>query len=176
MPIEFFCLCIAKEGSQIIVPYRGDVYDLRELRVLGDLGQILFTVRSIIGHKSYWKCLKWMFLLWSSIWKAFSCKRWGYNSSCFGIFQCSYQFDWSLQWNKVRLFINFIWKKNDLVNVLDFIETFPMMMFMWKQHETLLDWLVSVEYNVSFIFLLSMPVLIRRRSFLENLHDFFNRK
>ncbi|CAF0967108.1 unnamed protein product [Adineta steineri] len=34
---------LAKEGSQIIVPYRGDVYGLRELRVLGDLGQILFT-------------------------------------------------------------------------------------------------------------------------------------
>jgi len=39
-------LFIAKEGSQIIVPYRGDVYGLRELRVLGDLGQILFTVRN----------------------------------------------------------------------------------------------------------------------------------
>ncbi|UJR31407.1 hypothetical protein I4U23_018900 [Adineta vaga] len=34
---------LAKEGSQVIVPYRGDVYGLRELRVLGDLGQILFT-------------------------------------------------------------------------------------------------------------------------------------
>jgi hypothetical protein len=35
---------LAKEGSQIIVPYRGDVYHLRELRLLGDLGQVLFTV------------------------------------------------------------------------------------------------------------------------------------
>jgi hypothetical protein len=42
----FLFLFIAKEGSQIIVPYRGDVYGLRELRVLGDLGQILFTVRN----------------------------------------------------------------------------------------------------------------------------------
>ena len=35
---------LAKEGSQIIVPYRGDTYNLRELRLLGDLGQVLFTV------------------------------------------------------------------------------------------------------------------------------------
>lgn len=41
-----FLLCSAKEGSQIIVPYRGDVYHLRELRLLGDLGQVLFTVSS----------------------------------------------------------------------------------------------------------------------------------
>lgn len=34
---------LAKEGSQIVVPYRGDVYNLRELRLLGDLGQVLFT-------------------------------------------------------------------------------------------------------------------------------------
>ncbi|CAF0907057.1 unnamed protein product [Didymodactylos carnosus] len=34
---------LAKEGSQIIVPYRDDPYNLRDLRLLGDLGQILFT-------------------------------------------------------------------------------------------------------------------------------------
>jgi len=34
---------LAKEGSQVIVPYRGDVYHLRELRLLGDLGQVIFT-------------------------------------------------------------------------------------------------------------------------------------
>jgi hypothetical protein len=43
--ILFFSF-LAKEGSQIIVPYRGDVYNLRELRLLGDLGQVLFTVRT----------------------------------------------------------------------------------------------------------------------------------
>ena len=35
---------LAKEGSQVVVPYRGDMYGLRELRLLGDLGQVLFTV------------------------------------------------------------------------------------------------------------------------------------
>jgi len=42
----FLFYFLAKEGSQIIVPYRGDTYNLRELRLLGDLGQVLFTVRN----------------------------------------------------------------------------------------------------------------------------------
>ena len=31
-------------GSQVIVPYRGDDYDCRHLKPMGDLGQIMFYV------------------------------------------------------------------------------------------------------------------------------------
>ncbi|TPP56196.1 NADH dehydrogenase [ubiquinone] 1 alpha subcomplex subunit 9 mitochondrial [Fasciola gigantica] len=34
---------LARSGTQIIVPYRGDPYFVRDLKVLGDLGQVLFV-------------------------------------------------------------------------------------------------------------------------------------
>jgi NADH dehydrogenase (ubiquinone) 1 alpha subcomplex subunit 9 len=40
---------LAREGSQLILPHRCDPYDLRESKVVGDLGQILFFVRLSIG-------------------------------------------------------------------------------------------------------------------------------
>jgi hypothetical protein len=34
-----------KIGTQVIIPYRADPYDVQRLRLCGDLGQILFYVR-----------------------------------------------------------------------------------------------------------------------------------
>lgn len=36
---------LGRSGNQIIVPYRGDEMDYRSLRLMGDLGQIMFFVR-----------------------------------------------------------------------------------------------------------------------------------
>lgn len=35
---------LAKTGSQVIVPYRSDPYKLKDLKLAGDLGQVLFVV------------------------------------------------------------------------------------------------------------------------------------
>ena len=35
---------LGKMGSQVVVPFRGDVHDYRHLRLLGDLGQVVFLV------------------------------------------------------------------------------------------------------------------------------------
>lgn len=35
---------IGRVGTQVIVPYRGDDYDILPMRVMGDLGQIHLTV------------------------------------------------------------------------------------------------------------------------------------
>ncbi len=35
---------LGKEGTQIIVPYRGDPWDVRSIKLVGDLGQVLFQV------------------------------------------------------------------------------------------------------------------------------------
>ncbi|XP_072034677.1 NADH dehydrogenase [ubiquinone] 1 alpha subcomplex subunit 9, mitochondrial-like [Amphiura filiformis] len=50
---------LGREGSQIVVPHRCDEYNLNHLKVMGDLGQLLFRdytlhnedlIRDIIGH------------------------------------------------------------------------------------------------------------------------------
>ena len=40
---------LAKTGSQVVVPFRGDFYDAQRLKVCGDLGQILFSVSMSFG-------------------------------------------------------------------------------------------------------------------------------
>jgi hypothetical protein len=34
-----------QQGNQVVIAYRGDEYDQRHLRLMGDLGQIIPTVR-----------------------------------------------------------------------------------------------------------------------------------
>ena len=42
---------LGRMGSQVVVPYRGDEFDYRHLRPMGDLGQILFVVScTILTH------------------------------------------------------------------------------------------------------------------------------
>lgn len=36
---------LGRVGSQVVVPFRGDEHDYRFLRLMGDIGQILFVVR-----------------------------------------------------------------------------------------------------------------------------------
>jgi hypothetical protein len=35
---------LGKEGNQVIVPFRGDIHELRSIKLAGDLGQIYFQV------------------------------------------------------------------------------------------------------------------------------------
>jgi uncharacterized protein YbjT (DUF2867 family) len=39
-----------KEGSQVVVPFRGDEHAWRHLRVAGDLGNVHFVVRGRRGN------------------------------------------------------------------------------------------------------------------------------
>ena len=41
---RIICNRLGKEGSHMIIPYRGDDWDARSLKLCGDLGQVLFQV------------------------------------------------------------------------------------------------------------------------------------
>ena len=47
------CFLPGRMGSQVIAPYRGDEHDYRHLRPMGDLGQILFFVSSLVSFTCY---------------------------------------------------------------------------------------------------------------------------
>ncbi|KAF8570629.1 hypothetical protein P879_04118 [Paragonimus westermani] len=50
---------LAKTGTQIIVPYRGDPYFVRDLKVLGDLGQVLFLPFHLEDEESLRKAMRY---------------------------------------------------------------------------------------------------------------------
>jgi len=48
-----------KNGTQMIIPYRGDFYDSQRLKVCGDLGQVLFTPYHLKDEESIKRAMKY---------------------------------------------------------------------------------------------------------------------
>jgi len=48
-----------KNGTQMIIPYKGDFYDAQRLKVCGDLGQVLFTPYHLKDEESIRKSMKY---------------------------------------------------------------------------------------------------------------------
>uniref|UniRef100_A0A7R9JBM7 NADH dehydrogenase [ubiquinone] 1 alpha subcomplex subunit 9, mitochondrial n=1 Tax=Timema californicum TaxID=61474 RepID=A0A7R9JBM7_TIMCA len=56
---RYVCNRLGKTGSQVIVPYRGDHYDVLRLKLVGDLGQVLFLPYHLKDDTSIRKALKY---------------------------------------------------------------------------------------------------------------------
>ncbi|CAL8108964.1 unnamed protein product [Calicophoron daubneyi] len=50
---------LAKTGTQIIIPYRGDPYFVRDMKVLGDLGQVLFLPFHLEDEETLRKAMRY---------------------------------------------------------------------------------------------------------------------
>lgn len=56
---RYVCNKLGKVGSQIILPYRCDYYDIRHLKLVGDLGQVLFHPFHLRDADSIKKAVKY---------------------------------------------------------------------------------------------------------------------
>jgi len=52
------CNRLGKVGTQIIIPYRGDYYDVHPLKMCGDLGQVLYSPFNLKDEESLRKAMK----------------------------------------------------------------------------------------------------------------------
>jgi NADH dehydrogenase (ubiquinone) 1 alpha subcomplex subunit 9 len=52
------CNKLGNTGTQLVLPYRGDFYDVAPLKMCGDLGQVYFTPYNLKDENSIRKALK----------------------------------------------------------------------------------------------------------------------
>ncbi|EAT38719.1 AAEL009414-PA [Aedes aegypti] len=55
---RYVCNKLGKTGSQVIIPYRADHYEALRLKLVGDLGQVLFTPYHLCDEESIYKAVK----------------------------------------------------------------------------------------------------------------------
>ncbi|XP_063864489.1 NADH dehydrogenase [ubiquinone] 1 alpha subcomplex subunit 9, mitochondrial-like isoform X2 [Scylla paramamosain] len=56
---RYVCNRLGKVGTQIIIPYRGDHYDVLRLKLVGDLGQVLFLPYHLCDEEAIRKAVKY---------------------------------------------------------------------------------------------------------------------
>ncbi|KAK7098176.1 NADH dehydrogenase [ubiquinone] 1 alpha subcomplex subunit 9, mitochondrial-like isoform X2 [Littorina saxatilis] len=56
---RYVCNRLGKIGSQVVVPYRGDPYEVERLRLCGDLGQVLFFPYFLNDEEAVRKVMKY---------------------------------------------------------------------------------------------------------------------
>ncbi|XP_005097061.1 NADH dehydrogenase [ubiquinone] 1 alpha subcomplex subunit 9, mitochondrial [Aplysia californica] len=76
---RYVCNRLGKIGSQVIVPYRCDAYDIERLRMTGDLGQVLFFPFHLKDEDSIRKTVQYSNVVINLIGREFETKNFTYN-------------------------------------------------------------------------------------------------
>ncbi|KAL1460084.1 hypothetical protein WDU94_012023 [Cyamophila willieti] len=82
---RYVCNKLGKQGSQIIVPYRGDFGDVHRLRLVGDLGQVLFQRFQPRDDESIRKAIKYSNVVINLVGREFATKN-------FSLHDCNVEF------------------------------------------------------------------------------------
>ncbi|CAG5106225.1 Similar to Ndufa9: NADH dehydrogenase [ubiquinone] 1 alpha subcomplex subunit 9 [Cotesia congregata] len=76
---RYVCNRLGKIGTQMILPYRGDCYDVLPLKLSGDLGQVLFHPFQLRDEDSIRKCMKYSNVVVNLIGRDWETKNFTYN-------------------------------------------------------------------------------------------------
>lgn len=70
---------LGKMGSQVIIPYRREPHDIKYLKVMGDLGQILFFPFHLQDEESIRKCVKYSNVVINLVGRDFETSNFSFN-------------------------------------------------------------------------------------------------
>ncbi|KAH0566701.1 NADH dehydrogenase [ubiquinone] 1 alpha subcomplex subunit 9, mitochondrial [Cotesia glomerata] len=76
---RYVCNRLGKIGTQMILPYRGDCYDVLPLKLTGDLGQVLFHPFHLRDEDSIRKCMKYSNVVVNLIGRDWETKNFTYD-------------------------------------------------------------------------------------------------
>ncbi|KAL8618992.1 hypothetical protein ACOMHN_018374 [Nucella lapillus] len=77
---RYVCNRLGKIGSQIIVPYRGDPYEVERLRMCGDLGQVLFFPFYLNDEEAVKKVMKYSNVVINLIGREWETRNYDFNA------------------------------------------------------------------------------------------------
>lgn len=73
------CNKLGKIGTQLILPYRGDAYEMLRLRLVGDLGQVLFHPFHLMDDDSIYKAVKYSNVVINLMGRDYETKNFDFN-------------------------------------------------------------------------------------------------
>lgn len=76
---RYVCNKLGKIGTQLIIPYRGDTYDLGRLRLCGDLGQVLFHPYNLKDENSIRHAIKYSNVVVNLVGRDWETKNFKFN-------------------------------------------------------------------------------------------------
>ncbi|CAL1547103.1 unnamed protein product [Lymnaea stagnalis] len=76
---RYVCNKLGKIGSQVIIPYRGDSNDVRRLRLVGDLGQVLFFPYNLRDEAAIRKTVQYSNVVINLIGRDYETKNFSYK-------------------------------------------------------------------------------------------------